>query len=739
MISIERRGTPDFPAHRVRDPKEDDVKMKKRTLVLILLLAFGLMGRADEGMWMPHQMKDLNLQALGLKMNPEDLYRKDGTGLMSAVVNLGGGTGEFVSPEGLILTNHHVAYGAIQRASSKEKDYIADGFLAASREQEIQAQGYTAGVLLGYEDVTAKVNAYFKPKMTPRQRYDAYDKAQKDLIAAGEKAGKDLRCALASMYSGNAYYFYTFKQIRDVRLIYAPPQDLGNFGGEVDNWMWPRHTCDFSFLRAYVGPDGNAADYSAANVPYKPKVWLKASLDGFKEGDFTFVMGYPGRTYRNYSLSELKNDTESMVRRIKDVQEIIGFYEAAGKNDKEVEIRYASQVKGLYNGLKNMQGKLEGLQKYDLVGKKSAQEKALVDWINADPARANTYGSVAADLAVFIERQRSFNARSEVLNGVLGGSTILSQAYTIVRAVPELQKPDKDREQAYQERNLAPLKQRMQMAERGYVFGTDEELLKWTLRRLVKSHPDLSKWPAALQGLAAGSDAEVGARVDAMYGETILGDPKKRVELLGLKPAQLDATNDPFLKLAAAMEKELKVIREDSKGMGREGADLKRAYEAAILEMKKGSYPPDANGTIRFTYGPVLGYSPRDAVWYLPQTTLQGVVEKDTGKFPFAVPARIKDLWKAKDFGPYADARLKDVPACFLNTTNVTGGNSGSPTLNARGEQVGIIFDMTYESVIGDYYIIPELQRSISVDIRWVLFVTDKFSGAKHIIHEMGL
>ena len=203
--------------------------------------------------------------------------------------------------------------------------------------------------------------------MTPRQRYDAFDKAQKDLIAAGEKAGKDLRCTLASMYSGNAYYLYTFKQIRDIRLVYAPPQDLGNFGGETDNWMWPRHTCDFSFLRAYVAPDGTAADYSPSNVPYEPKVWLKVSLDGFKEGDFTFVMGYPGRTYRNYALPELKSDQENMARRIKDIQDLIGFYEAAGKNDKEVEIRYAGQVKGLYNGLKNMQGKLEGFVKYDLV------------------------------------------------------------------------------------------------------------------------------------------------------------------------------------------------------------------------------------------------------------------------------------------------------------------------------------------------------------------------------------
>jgi Peptidase S46 len=715
------------------------MRPKIRRVLLAFVLAFALAAGADDGMWMPHQMKTLDLKALGLEMDPGNLYKTDGTGLMSAVVNLGGGTGEFVSPGGLVLTNHHVAYGALQRASSKENDYIANGFLARTRAEEIPAQGYTVGVLLGYEDVTARVNAYFKPKMTPRQRYDAFEKAQKEIVAAAEKGGQDLRCTLASMYSGNAYYLFTFKQIRDVRLVFAPPQDLGNYGGETDNWMWPRHTCDFSFLRAYVAPDGTAADYSPSNVPYKPKVWVKVSLDGFKEGDFTFVMGYPGRTYRNYALAELKADQENMAGRIKDTQDLIAFYEGAGKDDKEVEIRYAGLVKGLYNGLKNRQGKLEGFVKYDLVAKKAAQEKALLDWIAADPARAKKYGAAPAALEAFLARQKAFGARAELLNGVLGGSTVLSQAYTIVRAVPELQKPDKDREQAYQERNVPRIKQAIQLAERGYVFATDRELMKWTMKRLRAAHPDSSTWPASLRALAAGTDDEVAARIDSWYAKTSLGDPSRRLTLFGLKPAELGAIDDPFLKLAAAMETELQALREESKGMGREGADLKMGYEAAILEMKKGAYAPDANGTIRFTYGPVMGYQPRDAVWYQPQTTVKGVLEKDTGVFPFNVPDKIKDLWRAKDFGPYADARLGDVPACFLNTTNVTGGNSGSPTFNAKGEQIGIIFDMTYESVIGDYYVIPELQRSISVDLRYVLWVTDKFSGATHIVREMGL
>ncbi len=703
-------------------------------LALVAVLAAG----ADEGMWMPHQMKDLDLKALGLKMNPDDLYKKDGTGLMSAIVNLGGGTGEFVSPEGLILTNHHVAFGAIQRAASKEHDYIKDGFLARTRAEEIRAQGYTADVLLGYEDVTAKITARLKPGMTPRARYDALEKATKDVVAAAEKAGADLRASVASMYSGNQYFLYTFKRLRDVRLVLAPPQDLGNFGGETDNWMWPRHTCDFSFLRAYVAPDGTGADYSEANVPYRPKVHLKLSLEGFAAGDFTFVMGYPGRTYRNATLAELESDMASLAKRIKDMQDNIAFFENAGKSDKEVEIRYAGRVKGLYNGLKNFQGKLEGMEKVALLEKKRASEAGFKQWVAGDPARAAKYGRVLDEIAGYIKRRDAFSDRNEALGNAASSSTLLSLASTITRAADEFAKPDAAREPQFQARNVPYIKQSLELAERGYVLDTDKAYMKHNLKKLLALPAD--RVPAALRGVVkAGNEAGLDAFVDDLYARTGLAKPDKRLELLALKPAVLAKAGDPMIALASALEKELKVVREESKGFGQEGRDLKKAYEAALLERTGGRFAPDANGTIRFTTGPVAGYAPRDAVVYLPQTTLQGVLEKETGKFPFAVPEKIKELHKARDFGRYEDARLKDVPACFLNTTNVTGGNSGSPTFNAKGEQIGIIFDMTYESVVGDYVVIPEIQRSISVDVRFVLFVTEKFSGATHLIKEIGL
>ena len=716
------------------------MKFFHRLLILGLLISVGFSVQADEGMWMPHQMTILDLQKLGLQMNPGDLFKKDGTGLMSAVVSLGGGSGEFVSPDGLILTNHHVAFGAIQRAATKENDYIEKGFLASSKSEEIPAQGYIADVLLGYDDVTEKIVKNIKPGMSYLEIYYAIENAQKELIAEAEKEGPDIRGTVASMYSGNTYFLFRFKRLKDIRLVYAPPQDLGNFGGDIDNWMWPRHTCDFSFLRAYVSKEGMGVDHSPENIPYRPKSVMKISLEGVKPGDFTFVMGYPGRTYRNYTLSEVNFDREVLEQRIGQFKDIIAFFEKAGQGNREIEIKYAGLVRGLNNALKNYQGKIEGMDKISLAAKKENSEKAFLEWVSENPDRQQSYGEIIDRVDAFMKRFSEFYWKNDLIAGATGftGSTILSQAYTIYRTVEERQKPDKDREPSYQDRNLPYIKQRIQLAERGYDLPTDRGFFKYQLKKML-SLPE-TQVPAAFKDvLAQKSEAAIESYADDLYDKTILADPEKRIELLSLTPAELARLQDPMLSLAASLEKELKSLREEGRALGQERNELKKVYEKALLTMKEGRLAPDANSTIRFTYGPVEGYSPRDAVEYLPLTTLRGVVEKETGEFPFRVPEKIKTLHQAHDFGRYEDDRLKDVACCFLNTTNVTGGNSGSPTLNAQGEQVGIIFDMTYESVIGDYHVVPELQRSISVDIRYVLFVTEKFSGAGHIIKELGL
>jgi hypothetical protein len=720
------------------------MRFKRALLVFIIVfLFFGIsyLSLADEGMWMPHQMKDLNLKDLGLTMNPDDLYRKDGTGLMSAVVYLGGGTGGLVSRDGLILTNHHVAFGALQRAATEEKDYIKKGFIAWSKDEEIPAKGYIADVLLGYEKVTSKVLPTINPRMTYMEKYNAIDRVKKKLIAKAEKAGKDIRCTVASMYSGNEYYLFRFKRIKDIRLVYAPPQDLGNFGGDIDNWMWPRHTCDFAFLRAYVSKDNVGVDFSKNNVPYKPKSILKISIDGFKEGDFTFVMGYPGRTYRNYTLSELQFDMGSMSKRIESYKDTIAFFEKAGEESREIQIKYARLISGLNNSLKNYQGKIEGMGKISVIDRKKSLEKDFLEWVSKDREKQKEGAETLGKVKEFMEKYSEYYWKNLLLSGLVSpylGSTLLAQGYQVSRTVEERQKPDMEREPSYQERNLPYIKMRIQLAEKSYDLKTDRSFLKYRLKKLF-DYPEDQLPSAFKEIIGKHSEKAVDDYVDHLFDKTSLADLKKRLELLGKKPADLMKLNDPILNLVAELEKEMKVLREERKALDQERLELKKVYVDSLMKLKEGRIAPDANSTIRFTYGFVEGYYPKDAVYYLPQTALKGVIEKDTGIFPFHVPPKLKELYAKKDFGPYIDKKLKDIPACFLNTTNVTGGNSGSPTLNAKGEQVGIIFDMTYESVIGDYYIVPELQRTISVDIRYVLFITDKFSGAKHIIKELGL
>ncbi|MBN2431576.1 MAG: S46 family peptidase [Acidobacteria bacterium] len=706
-------------------------------LMMAILLILAAPAVADDGMWLPHQIQELGVADLGLEVGLNDLYRPDGAGLMSAVVYLGGGTGEFVSARGLILTNHHVAFGAIQRAATPEHDYITAGFHATTVAAEIPAEGYVADVLLGYEDVTDQVLAGLTPGMPPLERYKAIDRAKKEIVAAAEKEGPDIRCRVQGMYSGNAYYLFRFKRLRDVRLVYAPPQAIGNFGGDVDNWMWPRHTGDFSLLRAYVSPDNVGAPYAAENVPYQPKSFLKLSIAGLREGDATFVMGYPGRTYRNHTLAECRSELGRLEERAGWYRELIDFFEAVRARDKALAIKYAGTVKGLNNAMKNYQGKLEGLRKIDLLDKKEAQERLLRNWVAVQPEGNEGVAAALDALAECMGRIDAHDQAVENLGTLTGrrGPTLLSQAYLIHRTVTERQKPDLEREEPYQERNLPYLEQRVRLADRGYDPATDAVYFAFLLQHMHEKAPDAA--PAAVREVVRQGGAAIHEYVKKVYDTTALADTARRLALLKAAPDELAATTDPLLRLAADLEGEMADRREQGHALGQERADLKKVVLRAELAMPDRHFAPDANGTIRFTVGEVAGYTPRDAVFYEPFTTLGGVMEKETNESPFLVPVKLKALYQAAAYGRYMDPRLRDVVTCFLNTTNVTGGNSGSPTLNARGEQVGIIFDMTYESVIGDYFIVPELQRTISVDIRYVLFVLDKFAGAQHLLDEM--
>ena len=717
------------------------LRLSKYLFPVLLVLGLTWFGAADDGMWLPHQMKELNLESQGLKMDPGNLYKENGTGIMNAVVRIGeGASGAFVSSKGLILTNHHVAFGAVQRASDKEHDYITDGFLAHSTAEEIQARGTYVSVLLGYRDVTPMVLKQLKPRMTPEQRYRTLEKIEKELIARTEKQGKDLYCMFKSMYDGNKYYLFTFKRLWDVRIVYAPPNALGSYGGEVDNWMWPRHTCDFTFLRAYVSRDNEGVLYNPDNVPYQPESFLKVSLEGVKEDDFTFIMGYPGRTQRNYTASEFQFEVEDMEQRIDIYKSRIDFFERAGKDDRGVEIKYASMVKGLNNGLKNYLGKLEGFQKHSIVEKKKKFEEKLIQWIEQEPQRREKYGNILSDIENFMKINIDFYRKKERTDDLVNSRrspALLSQAYLIYRTVEEKQKPDLQREPGFQERDLQDIRMRIEVAERSYHLETDKAYLKFWMEQIKTQ--DKSTWPTALLPVFEKGPGEIDRYVDELYASTRLTDPEKRLQLIELKPVDLFKRNDPMIKLAVELDKELKVLREQKKILDQERQDLKMVYMAALLEMNQGRIAADANSTIRFTYGPVKSYRPRDAVNYLAQTSLTGVIEKETGTFPFEVPGKLKKLYQDRDFGRYTDKNLNDIAACFINTANVTGGSSGSPILNARGEMIGIVFDMVYESVIGDFFIVPELQRVISVDIRYVLFITEKFSGAGYLLEEMGL
>lgn len=699
----------------------------------------------DEGLFLPDTLGSLSQQQLkrrGLKIPITDIYNPNGVSIKDAIVIVDGGTGEFISPDGLLLTNHHVAFDALVSASDTTRDYATNGYKATSRADELRAKDYTVTITQDLKDVTSEILKGVTDSTAPaeRQRTIAQHADQMELSGSNEAAGISVR--VLPMNEGLSYYKFTYLVLSDVRIVYAPPKNIGFFGGDADNFEWPRHCGDFTFMRAYVGPDGKPAAYSTANIPFKPKKFLSLSLGGVNTGDFMMVMGYPGTTRRyRESYSVAYNQDTLLPLTIEIFRKQIQALEEAGKNDPAVRIKSQSTIADFANTLKNDEGSVLGMRRADIVGRKRTEEAAFIRWLEANPDRKRKYGDVLPNLSKAYEELNSAGLRDLVLLQIFRASDLLTIAFGIQDIAAAKERPGGESAQelaaaaaSARERAKAALAERNLIVER--------ELLTFLLRKAAelpegqKIEP-IEKRFGSLQGDARRRAEEDFARaiVDSknfVTAETMGG-------LFDLSLTQIRALHEPFLDFAAELTP--LVSQQQVRTRVFNGTVLRwRPLLVQGMSEMSGTKPyPDADRTMRFTYGEVKGYVPHDAAIYQPFSHLSGVIEKDTGREPFDVPEKLTQLYRAHDFGQYATPDGSDLPVNFLSDTDIIGGNSGSPIMNGQGEQVGIIFDGNYEGLGNDFFYNGEKGRAISVDIRYVLFVAEKFGGAGYLIKELSL
>jgi hypothetical protein len=723
----------------------------KRFLLVVLLVMMAANPLfADEGMWMPQQIPDLaeKLKEMGFTGDPAAFADLTGQP-MGAIVSLGGCTASFVSPEGLIVTNHHCAAGALQYNSTPERNLLVDGFLAQTREEELSnGPGAKVWVTRSVTDVTEQIAGNIDPALNDLKRHELLERRIKERTAACESAG--LRCRVASYFEDLKFYEIAQLEIQDVRTVYAPPSGIGNFGGETDNWRWPRHTGDWSFYRAYVGPDGKPAPYSKDNVPFRPDRWLPLQPAGLNEGDLVFVVGYPGRTQRHQTYAEVKETTEwSFPRTIRNFKEQIDILEELSKADKELEIKASGRLRGLHNTLTNRKGMLEGLVKGGLLAQKETNERDLKAWIAAKPDRAQKYGHVLPELDALQAKSETTRERDAVFAQLFSASPLLSAAHNAYLLSIERAKPDDlDREPGFQQRDWTRIREGQERIQRTIDVRIDRVLLRHALDQAAALESDARiAGIDQLIGLRPGSSKEESAQaiesfLDKLYAGTRLADQSFRLSMFEMKTSEIEASGDTFVELAVALNPLYQQNRADSRERRGAHARLRPLYMQALLEKSGGLLAPDANSTLRVTFGQVKGVSNKDGLYWKPFTTLAGIEEKHTGEGEFDATTRqmeaIRNLRSGRQT-PFLVADKGDVPVNFLSTVDTTGGNSGSPTLNGRGELVGLLFDGTFDTIASDFLFDPVRTRSIHVDVRYMLWVMSEVDGAAHLLKEMGV
>ncbi|MGV8960869.1 MAG: S46 family peptidase [Stenotrophomonas sp.] len=718
--------------------------MRSNLLAFSIVASLGLaqLAHAAEGMWVPQQLPEIAgpLKQAGLKLSPEQLSNLTGDP-MGAVVALGGCTASFVSPQGLVVTNHHCAYGAIQLNSTAEKNLIKDGFNAPTLKDELSA-GPNARVFVldQITDVTAQAKAAIaaagNDPLARTRALEAFDKAQ---VAACE-AEEGFRCRLYSFSGGNTYRLFKNMEIKDVRLAYAPPGSVGKFGGDVDNWMWPRHTGDFSFYRAYVGKDGKPAAFSADNVPYQPKHWLKFADQPLGAGDFVMVAGYPGSTNRYALAGEFDNTANWTYPTIaRHYNAMIALIGKAGEQDADIKVKYAATMAGLNNTAKNFSGQLDGFKRIDAAGQKHAEEAAVLAWLKQQGASGRAALDAHAKLVSLSEQAKATRERDLIVSQ-FNNTAVVGSAIDLYRLSIEREKPDAERESGFQERDLPSFEGSLKQMDRRYVAKMNQQLQGYWLNQYVALPANQRN--AVLDQWLGGNDAKA---VDGLVGKLAgskLGSLDERLKWFKADRAAFEASTDPAIQYAVAATPALLKLEQERKTRAGESLQARPLYLQALADYKKsqGEFVyPDANLSLRITFGNVMGYEPKDGVAYTPFTTLEGVVAKETGVDPFDSPKALLDAVKAKRYGGLEDKRIGSVPVNFLSNLDITGGNSGSPVLDAHGKLVGLAFDGNWESVSSNWVFDPVMTRMISVDSRYMQWIMQEVAPAPQLLKELNL
>ena len=712
-------------------------------LSLLCVLAAIQPARADEGMWLLPLIEKLNMkdmQKMGSKLSAEQIYSINRTSMKDAVVIFGGGcTAELISNQGLLLTNHHCGYGAIQQHSSVEHDYLKDGFWAATMADEIPTPGLAVTFLESITDVTDQIIPELDKLSTEAER----DAKAAELIAKIRKADnldeKKFRVTVQSFYGGNTYYKIVYKTYRDVRMVGAPPSSIGKFGADTDNWMWPRHTGDFSLFRIYADKDGNPAEYSADNVPYKPKHHFPISLKGVQPNDFAMIMGYPGSTQRymtSWEVNERMNVSNEARIKIRGIRQDLMMEDMLA--NQKVRIQYSNKYAGSSNYWKNSIGMNRALKKLNVIDRKREQEDAFTKWVNTNSQRQQKYGNTLNLIQQSVEGRESAMLASLYLSECIGrGSEIVSFAQQFVGYYEAATKDEKtSRDSSLINSFPLSMANRVTAFFKDYNAPTDEKISK-AMFKLYAEDMEKEDRPEIFQTIKKEFKGDYAKFVENMFNKSIMSDIDK-VNAFLQNPDISVLENDPAMQVALSVTKKSRELRDVMNPYADQFSEGFRLYLAGLMEMNKGkAMYPDANFTMRMTYGSVKSYEAADAVNYNYVTTLKGVMKKeDPDNWEFVVPEKLKQLYEAKDFGRYA-MKNGEMPVNFISTNDITGGNSGSPVLNGKGELIGCAFDGNWEAMSGDIAFEHDLQRCINVDIRYVLFIIDKYAGATHLIQEM--